>query len=93
MRPLCASRSMCRRFSIMRPDFSAEVRQAVLQSGIDPSWLEMEITERVVLNFDEIAKRMEELAEMGIRFAVDDFGTGYSSLQHLNRLPISTLKN
>jgi diguanylate cyclase (GGDEF)-like protein len=77
---------------LMRSDFSAEVRQAILQSGIDPSWLEMEITERVMLNFDEIAKRMEELAAMGIRFAVDDFGTGYSSLQHLNRLPVSTLK-
>ncbi|HTF68984.1 MAG TPA: EAL domain-containing protein, partial [Edaphobacter sp.] len=47
---------------------------------------------RVVLNIDEIAPRMTELADMGIRFAVDDFGTGYSSLQHLHRLPISTLK-
>jgi EAL domain-containing protein (putative c-di-GMP-specific phosphodiesterase class I) len=58
----------------------------------DPALLEMEITERVVLNFDEIAKRMVELAAMGIHFAVDDFGTGYASLQHLHRLPISTLK-
>jgi EAL domain-containing protein (putative c-di-GMP-specific phosphodiesterase class I) len=46
----------------------------------------------VVLNLDEIAKRMVELAAMGIHFAVDDFGTGYASLQHLHRLPISTLK-
>ena len=77
---------------LMRPDFLAEVQQVISESGIDPKWLEMEITERVVLNVDEIAKRMTELAEMGIRFAVDDFGTGYSSLQHLHRLPISTLK-
>ena len=77
---------------LMRSDFATEVRQAISKSGIDPAWLEMEITERVVLNFDEVAKRMEQLAELGIRFAVDDFGTGYSSLQHLNRLPISTLK-
>jgi diguanylate cyclase (GGDEF)-like protein/PAS domain S-box-containing protein len=77
---------------LMRSNFVAEVRQVISESGIDPAWLEMEITERVVLNFDEIAKRMEELAEIGIRFAVDDFGTGYSSLQHLQRLPISTLK-
>jgi diguanylate cyclase (GGDEF)-like protein/PAS domain S-box-containing protein len=77
---------------LMRSDFVAEVRQVISESGIDPAWLEMEITERVVLNFDEIAKRMEQLAEIGIRFAVDDFGTGYSSLQHLQRLPISTLK-
>jgi diguanylate cyclase (GGDEF)-like protein/PAS domain S-box-containing protein len=77
---------------LMRSTFAVEVRQAISESGIDPAWLEMEITERVVLNFDEIAKRMEQLAEIGIRFAVDDFGTGYSSLQHLQRLPISTLK-
>jgi diguanylate cyclase (GGDEF)-like protein len=77
---------------LMRSDFAAEVQHAITESGIDPGWLEMEITERVVLNFDEVAKRMEQLAKMGIRFAVDDFGTGYSSLQHLYRLPISTLK-
>jgi diguanylate cyclase (GGDEF)-like protein/PAS domain S-box-containing protein len=77
---------------LMRPDFAAEVQQAISLSGIRPEWLEMEITERVVLNFDEIGRRMEQLAAIGVRFAVDDFGTGYSSLQHLHRLPISTLK-
>ncbi len=46
----------------------------------------------MVLNFDEVAKRMLELSEMGILFAVDDFGTGYSSLRHLYQLPISTVK-
>ena len=71
---------------LMRSDFVAEVREAISQSGIDPIWLEMEITERVALNFDEIAKRMEHLAEMGLRFAADDFGTAYSSFQHLDPL-------
>jgi len=77
---------------LMRSDFVSEVQEVISESGIEPSWLEMEITERVVLNINEIAPRMTELADMGIRFAVDDFGTGYSSLQHLHRLPISTLK-
>ena len=77
---------------LMRDDFVTEVREAISRSGIDPAWLEMEITERVVLNINEIARRMTELAETGIHFAVDDFGTGYSSLQHLHRLPVSTLK-
>jgi EAL domain-containing protein (putative c-di-GMP-specific phosphodiesterase class I) len=77
---------------LMRSDFAAEVQHAILKSGIEPAQLEIEITERVVLNLDEIAKRMTEFAAMGIRFAVDDFGTGYASLQHLHRLPISTLK-
>jgi diguanylate cyclase (GGDEF)-like protein len=77
---------------LMRSDFAREVQQVILESGVDPALLEMEITERVVLNLDEIAKRMAEFAAMGIRFAIDDFGTGYASLQHLHRLPISTLK-
>jgi len=77
---------------LMRPDFVSEIRQVISKSGINPAWLEMEITERVVVNINEVAGRMTELAEIGIRFAVDDFGTGYSSLQHLHRLPISTLK-
>jgi diguanylate cyclase (GGDEF)-like protein/PAS domain S-box-containing protein len=77
---------------LMRSDFVTEVKEAISESSIKPHWLEMEITERVVLNINEIAPRMTELADMGIRFAVDDFGTGYSSLQHLHRLPISTLK-
>jgi EAL domain-containing protein (putative c-di-GMP-specific phosphodiesterase class I) len=61
---------------LMRRDFVDEVQQAVSRSGIDLRWLEMEITERVVLNVNEIADRMAELAGTGIRFAVDDFGTG-----------------
>jgi diguanylate cyclase (GGDEF)-like protein len=77
---------------LMRSDFATEVQQTILESGADPALLEIEITERAVLNFDEIAKHMAEFAAMGIRFALDDFGTGYTALQHLHRLPISTLK-
>jgi EAL domain-containing protein (putative c-di-GMP-specific phosphodiesterase class I) len=76
----------------MRTDFVAEVQGIIEESGINPAWLELEITERVMLNFDEIAKRMTELSAIGLKFAVDDFGTGYSSLQHLYQLPISTVK-
>jgi len=57
---------------LMRTNFVAEVRDILSTSGIDPAWLEMEITERVVLNFDVIATRMQEISAMGIRFAVDD---------------------
>jgi diguanylate cyclase (GGDEF)-like protein len=77
---------------LMRPEFVNEVRAAISESGINPEHLEMEITERVVLETNEIVEPMTELAKIGIRFAVDDFGTGYSSLQHLHQLPISTLK-
>lgn len=77
---------------LMRPEFPREVQEAVARSGIDPAWLEMEISERTVLNFEGIVTPMTQLAAMGVRFTLDDFGTGYSSLQHLLQLPISTLK-
>jgi EAL domain-containing protein (putative c-di-GMP-specific phosphodiesterase class I) len=77
---------------LMRKEFASEVADSLAKWKIDPSCLEMEITERAILNFDEISTEMHELAGMGVRFAVDDFGTGYSSLQHLHRLPISAVK-
>jgi diguanylate cyclase (GGDEF)-like protein len=77
---------------LMRKEFASEVGDSLSKWKIDPACLEMEITERAILNFDEISTEIQELSAMGIRFAVDDFGTGYSSLQHLHRLPISTVK-
>jgi EAL domain-containing protein (putative c-di-GMP-specific phosphodiesterase class I) len=74
---------------LMRKEFASEVADSLAKWKIDPSWLEMEITERAILNYDEISTEMHELSGMGVRFAVDDFGTGFSSLQHLHRLPIS----
>jgi diguanylate cyclase (GGDEF)-like protein len=77
---------------LMRKEFASEVADSLAKWKIDPSCLEMEITERAILNYDEISTEMHELSGMGVRFAVDDFGTGFSSLQHLHRLPISTVK-
>jgi diguanylate cyclase (GGDEF)-like protein/PAS domain S-box-containing protein len=72
--------------------FATNALEVMHRCGVDPSSIEFEITERAVLDFDEVSKPMRELAKAGITFAVDDFGTGYSSLQHLHRLPISVLK-
>jgi diguanylate cyclase (GGDEF)-like protein/PAS domain S-box-containing protein len=78
---------------LMRADFSTQVRTALATHQVDPELLEIEITETTVMReLDDVAKQMEELAAVGVRFSVDDFGTGYSSLRHLHRLPISTLK-
>ncbi|HVT99665.1 MAG TPA: EAL domain-containing protein, partial [Acidobacteriaceae bacterium] len=77
----------------MRVDFSRQVRQAVMETGIDPDTLEIEMTETTVMrNLDELARQMRDLADLGVHFSVDDFGTGYSSLQHLHQLPIERLK-
>ena len=77
----------------MRMDFSRQVRQVLTEVGTDPRLLEIEMTETTVMrNLEDVARQMRDLAELGVQFSVDDFGTGYSSLQHLNRLPIQTLK-
>jgi diguanylate cyclase (GGDEF)-like protein/PAS domain S-box-containing protein len=73
-------------------DFASHALEVMRRCEVDPSSIEFEITERAVLDFDEVSRPMRELADAGITFAVDDFGTGYSSLQHLHRLPISVLK-
>jgi diguanylate cyclase (GGDEF)-like protein/PAS domain S-box-containing protein len=77
----------------MRMDFSRQVRQAVLESGVPPDNLEIEMTETTVMrNLEDLARQMRDLADLGVHFSVDDFGTGYSSLQHLHQLPIERLK-
>jgi EAL domain-containing protein (putative c-di-GMP-specific phosphodiesterase class I) len=77
----------------MRMDFSRQVRQAVMESGVEPEMLEIEMTETTVMrNLEDLARQMRDLAGLGLHFSVDDFGTGYSSLQHLHQLPIEKLK-
>ncbi|MGB0468479.1 MAG: putative bifunctional diguanylate cyclase/phosphodiesterase [Pontibacterium sp.] len=77
----------------LHADFVASTLAIINSSGIDPSWLELEITEGVLLrNIDEVVRVMVKLKRYGIQFAVDDFGTGYSSLQYLKTLPLSKLK-
>jgi EAL domain-containing protein (putative c-di-GMP-specific phosphodiesterase class I) len=62
-------------------------------SGIDPSSLELEITESVVMSHGECAVAvLEQLKSTGVKIAIDDFGTGYSSLGYLKRFPIDTIK-
>ena len=73
--------------------FDETVSAALRSSGLSPERLELELTETTVMqDIEEAARQMNALACSGIRLAIDDFGTGYSSLEHLNRLPLSTLK-
>ena len=69
------------------------IKQAVNDSGIDPSRLDVEITESTLMNDPErVIAHLEELKTTGIRLSIDDFGTGYSSLNYLKRFPVDTLK-
>ncbi|WP_236685579.1 sensor domain-containing protein [Geobacter pickeringii] len=71
-----------------------EMVAAVLaDTGLDPRWLELELTESLVMQQAErSADVLRQLAAMGIEVAIDDFGTGYSSLSYLKRFPIGNLK-
>jgi diguanylate cyclase (GGDEF)-like protein len=73
--------------------FPDEVARALAEHGVDPSWLEIEVTESVLLSDRLRTSRMlERLVEQGVRIAIDDFGVGYSSLGQLKTLPAGVLK-
>ena len=62
-------------------------------SDIDPSNLELELTESVIMqDTDNTMQSLADLNDLGVRLAIDDFGTGYSSLSYLHRLPVQRLK-
>jgi len=73
--------------------FCAMIRSVLKETGLEPRFLELELTESLLLsNEDVMFKVLGELQQMGLRLAIDDFGTGYSSLNYLKRLPVSKLK-
>lgn len=66
---------------------------ALKQSGIDPQWLEVEITESLAMsNIEQNIEQLDRLRQQGVSIALDDFGTGYSSLGYLSQLPLDVLK-
>ncbi|HSY27408.1 MAG TPA: EAL domain-containing protein, partial [Burkholderiaceae bacterium] len=74
-------------------DIQAMVRRALKDSRLDPKWLELELTEGIVLlNADAVIRTMQSLNGDGVSHALDDFGTGYSSLSYLQRLPVERIK-
>ncbi|WP_299756407.1 EAL domain-containing protein [uncultured Chloroflexus sp.] len=78
---------------LLRPEFVAEVAAVLHTTGLPAQYLELEITEGVMLD-DPIyaARQIDQLRHMGVRIALDDFGTGYSSLAYLRQLRLDALK-
>lgn len=76
-----------------QPGFADVVMQLLQQYQLQPAQLELEITERVLLDdSDEISVMLQQLTTLGVQISLDDFGTGYSSLSYLSRFPLQTLK-
>ena len=76
-----------------RRELYEQVAQVLHETGLDPAFLELEVTESAVMEDPEVAlEQMHRLRELGLRLAIDDFGTGYSSLLRLKRLPVQKLK-
>ncbi|NVM77159.1 diguanylate cyclase (GGDEF)-like protein [Duganella sp. SG902] len=75
------------------PGFLAHVEDLLATTHVDPSCLELEITESVMMEDAESAiALLHRLRALGLKLAIDDFGTGYSSLAYLSRFPIHKLK-
>jgi diguanylate cyclase (GGDEF)-like protein/PAS domain S-box-containing protein len=76
-----------------QPEFLNILTNTLKKTGIEPSHLELELTESIIM--DDVEKTIDllrEIISMGIKLAIDDFGTGYSSMEYLKKMPLSCLK-
>ena len=79
-----------REFTASLPE---RVADTLARYQLDPSWLELEITESTLMHdFERVTGIMDHVNQLGVALSLDDFGTGYSSLSYLKRFPIDTLK-
>jgi diguanylate cyclase (GGDEF)-like protein len=77
----------------LQPNFIAQIDQIIYETKVNPTLLELEITESAIMeNSVDVKTTLQELKERNIRLTMDDFGTGYSSLSYLHNFPLSNLK-
>jgi diguanylate cyclase (GGDEF)-like protein/PAS domain S-box-containing protein len=69
-----------------------KISQALAATGLDPKYLELEITESMTMDVDRASQFLQGLTELGVGISIDDFGTGYSSFHYLKNFPIGRLK-
>jgi diguanylate cyclase (GGDEF)-like protein len=77
---------------LSQENFLSRVKEILDETKLDPKYLEIELTENVILSNREIIRIVSELKKIGVIIAVDDFGTGYSSLSYLHKIPLDRLK-
>ncbi len=78
---------------LMRNELLRSVEQALRDAELDARWLELELTESMVMHDpEEVIALLSQLVALGVELSIDDFGTGYSSLSYLKRFPVRSLK-
>jgi PAS domain S-box-containing protein len=76
-----------------QPDLAAQIQEILQQTGMDPRWVDLEITENIAMaDAERSALVFAQLKALGVHLSIDDFGTGYSSLARLQQFPVDTLK-
>lgn len=75
-----------------QPNLLKNIQEILKDTGLNPQWLELEVTESVFADFDDASTILQAMRELGIHISVDDFGTGYSSFSYIKHLPVDTLK-
>lgn len=74
-------------------DLRKQLVQILMETGLDPKYIELELTESMLVQNTEVAiRRLNALKSLGVQIAIDDFGTGYSSLSYLQQFPFDILK-
>jgi diguanylate cyclase (GGDEF)-like protein/PAS domain S-box-containing protein len=75
-----------------QPDLVEKIREILEDTGLDPQWLELEITESIFADMDNAVPILQNIRDLGVHISIDDFGTGYSSFSYVKHLPVDTLK-
>ncbi len=90
--PMCVAINISS-VELRAPGFASGVRAILRETGLEPRYLELELTETFLMQDSRsTAEVLKELKEIGVLLALDDFGTGYSSLSYLKRFPIDAVK-
>lgn len=76
----------------LQPDLVRMVEEILMETGLSPQYLELELTESTAIDVKHACSVLHELKRLGVRLSVDDFGTGYSTLHFIKLFPIDKLK-
>ncbi|MBW4084017.1 bifunctional diguanylate cyclase/phosphodiesterase [Paenibacillus sp. S150] len=90
-RPICVSINLSMR-QFLQPDLAGKIDDILQEIGLDPCYVDLEITESMTLDKETAFDQLNRLKRLGVFISIDDFGTGYSSLHYLKNMPIDRLK-